>query len=60
MLGRMEAVVDITHELSRSWEKLDLSYSIEDRRELFKWLSEAQDDTNLLGRTRTVVDLARI
>ena len=56
----MEPVVDITHELSRSWEKLDLSYSIEDRRELFQWLADAQDDKNLVGRTRAVVELARI
>lgn len=56
----MESVVDITRELSRSWEKLDLNYSIEDRRELFQWLADAQDDTNLAGRTRAVVDLVRI
>ena len=60
MLCIMEPVVDITHELSRSWEKLEMSYSIEERRELFQWLADAQDDTNLVGRTKTVVDLARI
>ena len=55
----MENVIDVTHELSRSWEKFDLNLSIEDRRELFRWLSEAQDDSNLVGRTKAVVDLAR-
>jgi hypothetical protein len=53
-------MVDVTHELSRSWDKLELNYSIEDRRELFRWLSEAQDDSNLAGRTRAVLDLARV
>lgn len=56
----METVLDLTHELSRSWEGIDMNLSIEDRRELFRWLSEAQDDSNLVGRTKAVVDLARI
>lgn len=56
----METVLDLTHELSRSWEGIDMNLSIEDRRELFRWLSEAQDDNNLVGRTKAVVDLARI
>lgn len=56
----METVLDLTRELSRSWEGIDMNLSIEDRRELFRWLSEAQDDSNLVGRTKAVVDLARI